>query len=118
MADDHAMLPADEKILIEAWHSQASTQAIAADLGIKGSDLDLAFRRLKREGKLPKCSRQRVHQRSEAVEPSDRPVADESGSAALLEALIKVHGNDNETGERADLYPGSGTRSNSKANRR
>ena len=96
-------LPADERTLIEAWHGPNSTAAIAADLGIKGSHLDLVFRQLKREGKLPRLSRQQVHQ---AVASSDRPAADEDGSAALLEALIRVHGNDNETGERADLYPG------------
>jgi hypothetical protein len=96
------MLP--EKTLIEAWHGPNSTAAIAADLGVKGSELDLAFRKLKRESKLPKCSRQQA-QRSEAS--NDRPAADEDGSAALLEALIRAHGNDNETGERADLYPGS-----------
>src|SRR6516225_10417667 len=96
------MLP--EKTLIEAWHGPNSTAAIAADLGVKGSELDLAFRRLKREGKLPKLSRQQA-QRSEAS--SDRPAADEDGSAALLEALIRAHGDDNKTGERADLYPGS-----------
>jgi hypothetical protein len=101
------MLPADERTLIEAWHGPNSTAAIAADLGVKGSELDLAFRQLKREGKLPRLSRQQVHQRTEAVASSDRPAADEDGSAALLEALIRVHGNDNETGERADLYPGS-----------
>jgi hypothetical protein len=92
-------LPADEKTLIEMWHGPNST----AYLGIKGSDLDLAFRRLKRDGKLPRLSRQQVHQ---AVASSDRPAADEDSSAALLEALIRVHGNDNETGERADIYPG------------
>ena len=96
-------LPADEKTLIEAWHGPNSTAAIAADLGIKGSELDLAFRQLKRDGKLPRCSRQAVHQ---AVASSDRPAADEDGSAALLEALIRAHGEDNETGERADIYPG------------
>src|SRR5215831_19604694 len=96
-------LPAHEKTLIEVWHGPHSTAAIAADLGIKGSELELAFRRLKRENKLPRCSRQRVHQ---AAASSDRPCADEDGSAALLEALIRVHGNDNETGERADLFPG------------
>jgi Mn-dependent DtxR family transcriptional regulator len=95
-------LPADERTLIEMWHGPNSTAAIAADLGIKGSDLDLAFRRLKNEGKLPKQSRQRVHQ----AESGDRPAADEDGSAALLEALIRVHGNDDPSGERADLYPG------------
>jgi hypothetical protein len=47
-------LPADERTLIEMWHGPNSTAAIAADLGIKGSELDLAFRRLKREGKLPR----------------------------------------------------------------
>jgi hypothetical protein len=104
MADDHAMLSTDEKTLIEAWHGPNSTAAIAADLGVKGSELDLAFRRLKREGKLPKCSRQQA-QRSEAS--SDRPAADEDGSAALLEALIREHGNDDPSGERADIYPGS-----------
>ena len=93
----------NEKTLIEAWHSPHSTAAIAAGLGIKGSELDLAFRQLKREGKLPRLSRQ---QRVEAIASSDRPAADEDGSAALLEALIRVHGDDNETGERADLYPG------------
>jgi hypothetical protein len=100
------MLP--EKTLIEAWHSQASTQAIAADLGVKGSELDLAFRKLKREGKLPRCSRLGTRG---AYSSDDRPAADEDGSAALLEALIRAHGEDNETGERADIYPGSETRS-------
>ena len=97
-------LPADEKTLIEMWHGPNSTAAIAADLGIKGSELDLAFRRLKNEGKLPRCSRQQGS--NHQAESGDRPAADEDGSAALLEALIRVHGNDNETGERADLYPG------------
>ena len=102
-------LPADEKTLIEAWLGPNSTAAVAADLGIKGSDLDLAFRRLKREGKLPKHSRQGARG-ARSIEPpqaNDRPCADEDGSAALLEALIKVHGDDNETGERRDIYPGS-----------
>jgi hypothetical protein len=99
-------LPATERTLIEAWHGPNSTAAIAADLGIKGSDLDLAFRQLKRAGLLPKQSRQIAQQRAETVDSSTRPAADEDGSAALLEALIRVHGNDNETGERADLYPG------------
>src|SRR5215472_13094897 len=94
----------DEKTLIEAWHGPHSTAAIAADLGIKGHELELAFRQLKREGKLPRLSRQAVHQIEAS---SDRPAADEDGSAALLEALIRVHGNDNETGERRDIYPGS-----------
>jgi len=70
---------------------------------IKGSELDLAFRRLKQEGLLPRCSRQQAHQ---TIASSDRPCADEDGSAALLELLIRHHGNDNETGERADLFPG------------
>jgi len=97
-------LPTNEKTLIEMWHGPHSTAAIAADLGVKGSELDLAFRQLKREGKLPRLSRQQqVHQ---AIASSDRPAADEDGSAALLEALIKVHGNDDPSGERADLYPG------------
>ena len=94
----------DETTLIEAWHGPNSTAAIVADLGIRGSELDLAFRRLKREIKLPRCSRQQVHQ---AVASSDRAAADEDGSAALLEALIKAHGDDNETGERRDIYPGN-----------
>src|SRR5262245_6245554 len=96
-------LPADEKTLIEAWHGPnstaarpTSTAAIAAELGIKGSDLDLAFRQLKRAGLLPKQSRQVAQQRAETVDSSTRPAADEDGSAALLEALIRVHGNDNE----------------------
>jgi len=101
-------LPADEKTLIEAWHGPNSTAAIAADLGIKGSELDYAFRQLKREGKLPKQSRQGARGTYlESTAPSDRPAADEDGSAALLEALIKAHGDDNETGERADLFPGT-----------
>jgi hypothetical protein len=107
------MLP--EKILIEAWHGPSSTAEIAAELGLKGSELDLAFRQLKRAGKLPKCSRQQA-QRSEAS--SDRPAADEDGSAALLEALIREHGNDDPSGERADLYLGSETRSSSRLSRR
>jgi len=94
----------NEKMLIEAWHGPNSTAAIAADLGVKGSELDLAFRQLKREGKLPRLSRQQA-QRSEAS--SDRPAADEDGSAALLEALIRAHGEDNPSGERRDIYPGS-----------
>jgi len=93
----------DEKTLIEAWHGPHSTASIAADLGIKGSELELAFRKLKQEGKLPRLSRQAVHQ---AEASSDRPAADEDGSAPLLELLIQHHGNDNETGERADLFPG------------
>jgi hypothetical protein len=97
----------NEKTLIEAWHGPNSTAAIAADLGVKGSELDLAFRQLKREGKLPRLSRQQVHQRSEAAASSDRPAADEDGSAALLEALIRVHGEDDPSGERRDIYPGS-----------
>jgi hypothetical protein len=104
-----------EKTLIEAWHGPSSTAEIASELNIKGSELDLAFRRLKREGKLPKYSRQQA-QRSEAS--SDRPAADEDGSAALLEALIRAHGNDDPSGERADIYPGSGTRSSLRPNRR
>jgi len=72
------MLP--EKILIEAWHGPSSTAAIAADLGVKSSELDLAFRQLKREGKLPKLSRQQVHQ---AEASSDRPAADEDGSTMI-----------------------------------
>jgi hypothetical protein len=88
------MLP--EKTLIEAWHGPDSTAAIAADLGVRGSELDLAFRQLKREGKIPKQSRQ-------APASNDRPAADEDGSAALLEALIRAHGADG----RADIYPGS-----------
>ena len=92
-----------EKTLIEAWHGPHSTAAIAADLGIKGGELELAFRQLKREGKLPRLSRQAVHQ---AEVSGDRPAADEDGSAALLELLIQHHGNDNATGERADLFPG------------
>jgi len=94
----------NEKMLIEAWHGPNSTAAIAADLGVKGSELDLAFRQLKREGKLPRLSCQQA-QRSEAS--SDRPAADEDGSAALLEALIRAHGEDNPSGERRDIYPGS-----------
>jgi hypothetical protein len=31
-------LPADERTLIEAWHGPSSTGAIAADLGVKGSE--------------------------------------------------------------------------------
>src|SRR5262245_16276892 len=93
----------DEKTLIEAWHGPHSTAAIAADLGIKGDALERAFRELKRNGKLPKLSRQAVHQ---ATASSDRPAADEDGSAALLELLIQHHGDDNGTGERADLSPG------------
>ena len=96
-------LPTDEKTLVEAWHGRDSTAAIAAHLGIKGSELDLEFRRLKQEGLLPRCSRQQAHQ---TIASSDRPCADEDGSAALLELLIRHHGNDNETGERADLFPG------------
>ena len=102
MSDSKPLL-INETALIEAWHGPSSTAAIAADLGVKGSELDLAFRRLKREGKLPKQSRQRAQQTTAS---SDRPAADEDGSAALLEALIRAHGDDNETGERADLYPG------------
>jgi len=86
------------------WHGPNSNAAIAADLGIKGSELDLAFRQLKREGKLPRCSRQQAS--NHRAESGDRPAADEAGSAELLEALIRVHGNDNKTGERADIYPG------------
>jgi len=93
----------DEKTLIEAWHGPHSTAAIAADLGIKGDALERAFRELKRNGKLPKLSRQAIHQ---STASSDRPAADEDGSAALLELLIQHHGDDNETGERADLFPG------------
>ena len=99
MSDSKPLL-INETALIEAWHGPSSTAAIAADLGVKGSELDLAFRRLKREGKLPKLSRQQA-QRSEAS--SDRPAADEDGSAALLEALIREHGPDG----RADIYPRS-----------
>jgi hypothetical protein len=99
---------ADEEALIEAWHGPESTASIAGNLGIKGSELDSAWRRLKREGKLPRHSRQGARGRIEPpLASSERPAADEYGSAALLEALIQVHGNDNETGERADLYPGS-----------
>src|SRR5262249_3130097 len=90
--------------LIEAWQGPNSTAAIAADLGLKGSDLDLAFRQLKNEGKLPRCSRQQAS--NHQAESGDRPAADEDGSAALLEALIRAHGNDNPSGERADIYPG------------
>src|SRR5262249_39095890 len=97
------LLLTDEKTLIEAWHGPHSTAAIAADLGIKGDALERAFRKLKQEGKLPKLSRQAVHQ---ATTSGDRPAADEDGSAALLELLIRHHGNDNETGEHADLFPG------------
>jgi hypothetical protein len=46
---------------------------------------------------------------------SDRPAADENGSAALLEALIKAHGDDNETGERRDIYPGSERRQSARS---
>ena len=99
-------LPTHERVLIEAWHSPNSTAAIAADLGIRGSELDLAFRALKREGKLPRCSRQQAQQRAESMAPNDRPGADEDASAKLLERLIRVHGGDNETGMRENLYPG------------
>ena len=92
-----------EKTLIEAWHGPHSTAAIAADLGIRGNELERAFRKLKQEGKLPRLSRQAIHQ---IPASSDRPCADEDGPAALLELLIRHHGNDNETGERADLFPG------------
>jgi hypothetical protein len=44
------MLPTDERTLIEAWHGPNSTAEIASELNIKGSELDLAFRRLKNEG--------------------------------------------------------------------
>jgi hypothetical protein len=97
---DSKPLLVDETALIAAWHGPNSTAEIASELNIRGSELDLAFRQLKREGKLPKQSRQ-------TPASSDRPAADEDGSAALLEALIRAHGEDNETGERADLYPGS-----------
>jgi hypothetical protein len=100
-------LPADEEALIEAWLGPESTAVIAGNLGIKGSELDSAWRRLKREGKLPRHSRQGARGRIEPLASTERPAADEDGSAALLEALIQVHGDDNETGERADLYPGS-----------
>jgi len=93
----------DDKTLIEAWYGPHSTAAVAADLGIRGNELERAFRKLKQEGKLPRLSRQAVHQ---ATASSDRPAADEDGSAALLELLIQHYGNDNETGERADLFPG------------
>jgi len=107
MINPPKLLPADERTLVEAWHGPNSTAAIAADLGIKGSDLDIAFRRLKREGKLPNHSRQGARGAHSSEPTSDRPAADEDGSTALLDALIKTHGDDNETGERADLYPGS-----------
>jgi len=47
MINPSKLLPANERTLVEAWHGPNSTAAIAADLGIKGSDLDLAFRQLK-----------------------------------------------------------------------
>src|SRR5215831_6334747 len=72
MLDPPKPLPADEKTLIEAWHGPHSTAAIAANLGIKGDALERAFRKLKQEGKLPRLSRQAVHQ---APASSDRPAA-------------------------------------------
>jgi hypothetical protein len=99
-------LPVDERTLIEAWHSPDSTATIAVELGIKGSELDIAFRALKREGKLPQQSRQQAHQRAETVDSSTRPAADEDGCNELLDLLIQHHGNDDPSGERADLYPG------------
>ena len=100
-------LPADEQALIEAWHGPESTAEVALDLGIKGSELDYAWRRLKREGKLPpSASRQRAYAKAERTGEHERSSADDDASAALLDALFKVHGNDNETGERADIYPG------------
>src|SRR5262245_21705279 len=90
-------LPADDE-LIQAWHGPDSTAEIASEFGVKGSWLENAFRRLKREGRLPNASRQLA-----ANESSDRP-ADIGADDRLLARLIEHHNRDNDTGVRADFF--------------
>src|SRR5262245_51523017 len=93
-------LPADDE-LIQAWHGPDSTAEIASEFGVKGSWLENAFRRLKREGRLPNASRQRAA--NGRTQPSDRP-ADIGADDRLLNMLIQIHGRDDETGVRSDLF--------------
>jgi hypothetical protein len=101
--------PPDDEILIAAWHSQDSTRAIADELGLSGHQLDSIWRRLKRERKLPMASRQVGRPQPPIVnyDIDGRPsVHGKWFGDLLLDALRAAHGNDNETGVRADLCAG------------
>jgi transposase-like protein len=91
-------LPADETLLITAWYGGDSNAVIARTLGIKPSQLDSAWRRLKREGKVPNGARQPA-----GPARSARPVSDiehdnkpdiAARSHLFLEKLKEVHGAD------------------------
>jgi hypothetical protein len=99
-------LPTDE-ILTAAWYSQDSTRTITIDLGISGNKLEAAWRRLKREGKLPLEPRQVGRPQPPITDHDGRPSVDGKWFGdPLLAELTEKHGNDNETGVRADIYPG------------
>src|SRR5215472_5853341 len=93
-------LPTDEE-LVRAWHGPDSTAEIASEFGVKGNWLESAFRRLKREGRLPNVSRQLAA--NGRMQPSDRP-ADIGADDRLLAKLVEHHSQDNDTGVRADLF--------------
>jgi len=87
-------LPYSDEYLVAMWHSKQSSATIVKDLNTTGHRLESAWRRLKREGKLPQASRQ--HPTSGATpsrEIEGRPdVYDTHDDDKLLSRLIKEFG--------------------------
>jgi len=96
-------LPADEALLIAAWHSKDTSMVIATSLGLTESDIRYAWHKLKGEGKLPPLPR-RQHQAK--PEPSDHHDGRPGDSGDMLAMLIEHHGHDNPDGLRTDFYKG------------
>lgn len=83
-------LPVDESKIIAAWHSPEPCLMCAQAMGIRASQLENAWRRLKLEGKLP----DRPRHRPEAVSSENldgRKHVNAYGEDPLLAALREQH---------------------------
>lgn len=85
-------LPADEANIIAAWHSHDSCSTSAQTFGIRPSQLEGAWRRLKAEGKLPDRPRHRYSDSSGSDNIDGRKHVDAFGDDPLLAALHRAHG--------------------------